>query len=547
MTETSPTLCWQISSAWTTRILVISIGVWVGSLAAVMLSLHIQQQSKLFLARSDSSWNAFQVSQESNKLQVMISDLIRSPGSVALKPLRTRIDVLISRITLLPGLDGAAFSEEEWANLRPQVATVRGFSDRLVHFADTLKSDADLESRRDELFALNREVQLAAQDLSLAVHLANTTNKAGERVTQQRLFWLIEAAVGGIIASFAGLILLHVKKARRIQDAYLELLDSERRYAHSAEALRAHEQHEERLQRELALMRKVKTLGSAITGSLAQIGDATHSLAATSDDMLQASNSIQRVVQETTSYFAASTQRVHKVHHASRSLVEATRVVSQSVEASRELVEVTARNTGQGHLSVKSLVAAASQIADVAASIKGIADQTNLLALNATIEAARAGEAGRGFAVVAQEVKQLALQTSQATSQITDLIASIQAAGRSSLELFASLESGVTAIVAKNDGVSAAIDEQLEHVNTITGITEIASPASRNAGVTYEALAQTVKHIDAVAGTLAELSTSLDGRVREILTAARDLEAVGLPGGEAETSEVGSARAALRA
>lgn len=50
------------------------------------------------------------------------------------------------------------------------------------------------------------------------------------------------------------------------------------------------------------------------------------------------------------------------------------------------------------------------------------------MALNATVEAVSAGDAGRGFALVASEVNAPAEQTSKATGEIAQQIASIQAA-----------------------------------------------------------------------------------------------------------------------
>lgn len=69
---------------------------------------------------------------------------------------------------------------------------------------------------------------------------------------------------------------------------------------------------------------------------------------------------------------------------------------------------------------------AVQKINELTNAILSISQQTNLLALNASIEAARAGEAGLGFAVVATEIGGLASQTSEAVTNINQIIGEVK-------------------------------------------------------------------------------------------------------------------------
>ena len=101
-------------------------------------------------------------------------------------------------------------------------------------------------------------------------------------------------------------------------------------------------------------------------------------------------------------------------------------------------------------------------IGNVVNLIAQIARQTTLLALNSTIEAARAGAAGKGFAVVAVEVKALAVQTQNATEEITKKIEALQRDAAGSVDAVHRISQAIEAIRPVFETVNGAVAEQSE-------------------------------------------------------------------------------------
>ena len=112
----------------------------------------------------------------------------------------------------------------------------------------------------------------------------------------------------------------------------------------------------------------------------------------------------------------------------------------------------------RGVETVGSLRIASEQIRTAVDLINSVASQTRLLALNATIEAARAGDAGRGFAVVAGEVKNLANETSESSSEILGQVTTAQQAAADAAVVLEAVTGSIREMSGLVNGIAAAVD-----------------------------------------------------------------------------------------
>ncbi len=196
---------------------------------------------------------------------------------------------------------------------------------------------------------------------------------------------------------------------------------------------------------------------------------------------------------------------------------EAMNRTVERITSIRETVSETAKK-------VKRLGESSQKISQVVKLIGNFAYQTNLLALNASMEAARAGEQGRGFAVVAGEVRVLAQQSADATTEIANLVDQIQTETN---EVVTAMEQG-TEEVSLGTRLVEEVRGNLNQITTVSNqinelVAKIAESAKTQA-VDSETVNQTIQDVAAITQQTSQSTTQVSNSFKELLKTAQDLE-----------------------
>ncbi len=176
-------------------------------------------------------------------------------------------------------------------------------------------------------------------------------------------------------------------------------------------------------------------------------------------------STIRRRTDALTGRTAAAQGTATTFSHAADKFTQSAQGIGSQVRDAGKLADQAGEAAREASANVDRLRELSAAIGNVVNLIAQIARQTTLLALNSTIEAARAGEAGRGFAVVATEVKALAVQTQNATKEITTKIEALQRDAAGSVDAVHRISQAIEAIRPVFENVNGAVAEQ----NATTG------------------------------------------------------------------------------
>ena len=285
---------------------------------------------------------------------------------------------------------------------------------------------------------------------------------------------------------------------------------------------------------------EVGTLARALNTMKGNLNEMIGNIRRSSDSMVSAtselSNSSGQIVNGADTQSAQTSQVATAMEEMSATVIEVARNSQGASDAAGDTQQIavaggdvvrravdgmmTVANTvKESAETVEALGKSSDEIGAIISVINDIADQTNLLALNAAIEAARAGEQGRGFAVVADEVRKLAEKTTKATTEIADMIKTIQADTKGAMTSMHEGTSQVEEGVQLASEAGESLQQIVSSVDRVTDMVRQIATAAEQQSATSDEISNNITSIADIAGE------NSDG-VRNISSAAEDLNKV---------------------
>lgn len=269
----------------------------------------------------------------------------------------------------------------------------------------------------------------------------------------------------------------------------------------------------------------LSNLSEEMSDEFSQIAESIGTVAAASEEMNVNMSSVASAMEQATGNIdlvAAATEEMNSGIH---EIVDQVNTAKKSTDNAVHTADQVSKN-------VVTLGEDASEIGTVTETIASISNKTNLLALNATIEAARAGDAGKGFAVVANEIKELANQTADATTDISKKLKGIQdstGVAVTGIEEITNLISNIDQVVSS---VSISIGNQDVAIGEITKNITHASLGIKDINVNISQTSEATNQISSEISTVNNITTDAVHSTSKLSSNSKNLHQMALKVGE---------------
>ena len=276
-----------------------------------------------------------------------------------------------------------------------------------------------------------------------------------------------------------------------------------------------------------AMVANLRRVTGEMQESIGVLSSSAQQIVATTTQVAAAATETAAAVTETTTTVEEVKQTAQlatqKAKYVSESAQRAAQVSENGKKSALESIAAMKQIREQMESIAESIVRLSEQsqmIGEIMLSVNDLAEQSNLLAVNASIEAAKAGEQGKGFAVVAQEVRNLAEQSKQATTQVRSILNDIQKATNAAVMV---TEQGSKA-------VEAGVKQSLQAADSVQKLGESIAEAAQAATQIAASSQQQMAGMDQVAQAMQNIKTASTQNVastRQTEVAAKDIGELG--------------------
>jgi methyl-accepting chemotaxis protein len=359
----------------------------------------------------------------------------------------------------------------------------RRIGERMAQIGAVLKQIAEQTERQFAAIAANDLAGVQSAETALAasrrafdehMHAAQAELNEGAVAGQRRIDAVYEQSKTSVIVALFVAALIAVIASYLIRnsivrplDAFVAFVDRIGRGELTGEAAATGDDEIGRLGGNLNAMvdglrqlaRQSREATENLNAAAAEIRASTQEQAASVEEQLAA-------VQETAATVDEITHAGAQIGKRAQEVIVSAQATAQTSTAGLQAVDETARAMDlirqQAEAVAENIVALSEKtlaIGEIIETVNDISERSHLLALNAAIEAAAAGENGRSFAVVAAEMKMLADQAKEGTSQVRSILGDIQRGINSSVMLTEEAVKRVAAGKQRTDLTQKTINE----------------------------------------------------------------------------------------